>query len=74
MQSFRRLACKNVYRPNYMQFAGKNTRIADKNTRRTQAKIHTQSQAEMPAIAPKNDFNCRQSAIKPRVNSPENCK
>ena len=79
MQIWPRLACKNarVYRQKYMQFAGKNTRIACKNTRHMIAKItanarkiHAQSQAKMPAIAPKNTCNCRQSALTPLVNSP----
>ena len=77
-----RLACKIACfcRQKYMQFTGKNTRIAGKNTRQTQAKITetqekipAQSQAKKPAIPRKITCNCR-LAIAPRVNSPANCR
>ena len=70
-------------RQKYMQFTGKNTKIAGKNTHQTQAKItanagkntrkiagkkNLQFHAESPAIAG------RQSALTPRINSPANCR
>ena len=50
----------------YMQLTGKNTRIASKSTRQTQAK--------QPAIPRRITCNCRQSAITLRVNSPAKCR
>ena len=67
-------------RQKYMQLTGKNTRIAGKNTRQTQAKItaiarkNTRTIAgKKPAIPRRITCNCRQSAITPWVNSPANC-
>ena len=70
-----RTACKIACfcRQKYMQLAGKNTKMAGKNTRKrrqeypqSQAKIHAicgqqypQSQATIPAIAGKLTRNCR---------------
>ena len=62
-----------------MQLTAKNTGIAGKNTRQTQAKklqlqekIPAQSQAKKPTIPRRITCNCRQSAITPGVNSPAN--
>ena len=64
-----------------MQLTGKNTGIAGKNTRQTQAKItanagkNTRTIAgKKPAIPRRITCNCWQSAITPRVNSPVNCR
>ena len=63
-----------------MQLTGKNTAIAGKNTRQTQAKITANAGKNIRTIAGKKPgipriitCNCRQSAITPRVNSPANC-
>ena len=83
MQICPRLACKIACfcRQKYMQLAGKNTRIAGKNTRQTQAEItanagkNTRTVAgKKPAIPHRITCNRRQSAITPRVNSPANCR
>ena len=64
-----------------MQLTGKNTGIAGKNTRHTQAKITANAGKNTRTIAGKKPAslrritcNCRQSAITPRVNSPANCR
>ena len=64
-----------------MQLTGKNTAIAGKNTRQTQAKITANAGkktrtilGKKPEIPRRNTCNCRQSAITPRVNSPEICR
>ena len=64
-----------------MQLTGKNTRIAGKNKRQTQAKITANAGkntrtigGKKPAIPRRITCNSRQSAITPRVNSPANCR
>ena len=80
MQICPRLACKIACfcRQKYMQLTGKNTGIAGKNTRQTQAKISAnagkipaQSQAKKTCNSTQNYL---QSATTPRVNSPANCR
>ena len=62
-----------------MQLTGKNTGIAGKNTRQTQAKINANAGKNTRTIAGKKPANprritcnCRQPAITPRVNLPAN--
>ena len=83
MQICPRLACKIACfcRQKYMQLTGKNTSIAGKNIRQTQAKITANAgkitrtiAGKKPAIPRRITCNCRQSAITPRVNCPATCR
>ena len=60
MQIFPRLAFKIACfcKQKYMQFAGKNTRIAGKNTRQTQAKITANASENTCTIAGKDTSTC----------------
>ena len=54
----------------YMQFAGKSTRIAGKNTRQTQAKITANARKNTRTIAGKNTCNSTHNHLQLQVSQP----